>query len=160
MRSVYPISDSNFNGFCRALLDGDADAIVGILQDIMKDASYMHLDEYTYQAVVMTLLTGLRNIYSMKVEPESGNGRADIVLVSKVEGRQNVIIELKRSPDEGSLDSDLDDAIAQIHRRRYYLGMPGKISLLGISFWIKIPRARFEHIDNGPRGTALLRGTE
>ena len=160
MRSVYPISDSSFNEFCRAILDGDADAIVGILQDIMKDASYMHLDEYTYQAVVMTLLTGLRNIYSMKVEPESGNGRADIVLVSKVEGRQNVIIELKRSPDEGSLDSDLDDAMAQIHRRRYYLGMPGKISLLGISFWIKIPRARFEHIDNGPRGTALLRGTE
>ncbi len=156
MREVYPISESAFNDFCKALLNEDVETLIEVLQDIMKDASYMHLDEYTYQAVVMTLMTGLRSIYDVKVEPESGNGRADIILRPKVEYRKCIIIEIKRAQNEESLDTEVEDAISQIHRKRYYLGMPGTVTLLGLAFWIKIPRARFENIDNGPKGTAML----
>ncbi len=156
MRETYPISDSDFSGFCRALLNEDSGTLIGILQDIMKNASYMHLDEYTYQAVAMTLMTGLRSMYDVKVEPESGNGRADIILRPRSEDRRCIIIEIKRAQNEESLGAEVEDAIAQIHRKRYYLGMPGKVTLLGLAFWIKIPRARFEVIDNGPKGTAML----
>ena len=53
-------------------------------------------------------------------------------------------------------DAGLDDAIHQIHKRRYYLGMPGKVVLAGMSVYGKIQKARIEIIDNGPDGTSYI----
>ena len=152
MRTIYPVSDSVFGIIDRSLLNRDADALTSALQKIMKNSSYMHLDEYTYQAVVMILMSGLSDKYDISLESESGIGRIDILLGSKNETRPNVIIEIKKVEKERDLDAGVDKAIAQIHERKYYLGMPGEVTLLGLAFWKKIPKARFECVFNNRDG--------
>ncbi len=156
IREAYPISDSDFNGFNRAVLNGDADTMTAVLQKVMLQSSYMSLAESTYQAVIMTIMHGLSKHYDVRTESEEGNGRVDIILKSRSKGRKNMIFELKVADSEKKLDSEADDAIRQIHRKRYYLGMPGDVVLVGLAFWVKVPRGRIEIIDNGPDGTAML----
>ncbi len=70
--------------------------------------------------------------------------------------RNNLIFESKIAASEEKLDSEVEDAIRQIHKKRYYLGMPGEVVLVGLAFWAKVPKGRIEVIDNGPDGTAML----
>ncbi len=156
IREVYPISDSDFNDFNRAVLDGDADKMTEVLQKVMLQSSYMSLAESTYQAVMMTIMHGLSKRYDVRTESEEGCGRVDIILKSRSRNRKNLIFELKVAASEEKLDSEVDDAIRQIHKKRYYLGMPGEVVLVGLAFWVKVPKGRIEVIDNGPGGTAML----
>ncbi len=156
IREVYPISDSDFNGFNRAVLDGDADKMTEVLQKVMLQSSYMSLAESTYQAVMMTIMHGLSKHYDVRTESEEGCGRVDIILKSRSRNRKNLIFELKVAASEEKLDSEVEDAIRQIHKKRYYLGMPGEVVLVGLAFWVKVPKGRIEVIDNGPGGTAML----
>ena len=55
IRKSYPISDSAFNDFNRAVLEQNADKMTEVLQKIMFSSSYMNLAESTYQAVIMTI---------------------------------------------------------------------------------------------------------
>ncbi len=152
VRKVYPISDSAFNTFNRAVLDGDTKTMTEILQKIMLHSSYMNLSENTYQAVIMTIMHGLSKRYDVRTESEEGFGRVDILLRSKDPCLGNIIFELKVADSEDKLDSAVDEAMEQIHSRRYYLGMLGKVILVGLAFWKKVPRARIEMIDNGHDG--------
>ena len=151
------IDDDSFRNFNRAVLDGDAEAMASIFQDILMEGSYLNLNaENAYGLILMTMLHEVSKWYEVRTEYESGNGRTDIILKPRREGIVPMIFELKKVRSEAELDAGLDDAIAQIHRRRYYLGMPGKVVLAGMSVFGKIPKARIEVIDNGPRGTSYV----
>lgn len=50
------------------------------------------------------------------------------------------------------LYAEVDDAIGQIHRRRCYLGMPERVVLVGMAFFMKVPRVCMELMENGPDG--------
>lgn len=91
-------------------------------------------------------------MYDVRTEHEAGYGRTDITLLSRVKGRPNMIFELKVVDSEDELDAGLEEAMSQIRDRRYYLGMPGRIVLVGISFYSKTPRVGIEVVDNGPDG--------
>ena len=155
------IDDDSFRNFNRAVLDGDAEAMASIFQDILMEGSYLNLNaENAYGLILMTMLHEVSKWYEVRTEYESGNGRTDIILKPRREGIVPMIFELKKVRSEAELDAGLDDAIAQIHRRRYYLGMPGKVVLAGMSVFGKIPKARIEVIDNGPRGTSYVPGSD
>lgn len=156
IRKSYPISDSAFNDFNRAVLEQNADKMTEVLQKIMFSSSYMNLAESTYQAVIMTIMHGLSRTYDVKTESEEGNGRVDIILRSRSNDRPNMIFEIKKADTEERLGTEIDEALAQIHKRRYYLGMPGKVILVGLAFFGKIPKGRIETIDNGTDGTGML----
>ena len=73
---------------------------------------------------------------------QEGYGRTDIVLRPKASGRPNLVFELKVVDSQGQLDSGLDEAMEQIHDRKYYIGMSGKVVLVAMSFWNKVPKVR------------------
>ncbi len=156
LQKLYPVSDSAFDNFNRAVLDGDADTMVSVLQRIVLHSSYMNLAENTYRAVMLTIMHGLSEMYDVSTECGEGGGRIDIILRSRVRGRENMIFEIKAADSEEKLDAKVDEAIRQIRRQRYYQGMPGKVILIGLAFWVKVPKGRVEIIDNGPDGTAML----
>ena len=133
---------ARFNG---AVLDGDADTAADVLGRILCDASYFDLsDETSYELIVLTILHAILGDYEVTSQKEAGNGRADLILISRREGMPHIIIELKVSENEGSLDRDVNDALAQIHSRRYYLGMKGAVIVMGLAFFGKLPKARSE----------------
>lgn len=147
IEDLSPINDDLFLEFNRAVLDCNADAMSRILQDILLDGSYLNLNlENAYELILMTIMHAMTRRFEVKTEYEAGNGRTDIILKPRTEGTVPMIFELKRVRSEDDLDSGLDEAMKQIHSRRYHLGMSGKVVLVGMSFFGKIPKVRVEAI--------------
>ncbi|WP_400239177.1 PD-(D/E)XK nuclease domain-containing protein [Methanomethylophilus alvi] len=148
LSTITPVSDRLFDDFNRAVLEGDADRMTDILQDILLNGSYMNLEkEYAYELILMTVMHSLTRRYDMKTEYESGNGRTDIIMRPRDGGTVPMIFELKRSASEEDLEADADGAISQIHERKYYMGMKGRVVLFGISFWVKVPKVKVEIVE-------------
>ena len=149
MMSVYPVDTDDFALFNRAVLEEDAHTMERTLTRIMSGASYLNLKESTYQAVVMTLVHSLSRRYGVKVEAPAGQGRVDILLSPRNRGDPCIIFELKVAEKEKDLDARVDEAFEQIHDRRYYEGMEGRVVLIGMAFWNKVPKVRIGSVMNG-----------
>ncbi len=141
------VGDELFSRFNNAVLDGDADSMVEALQSVLVDGSYFALrDETSYENILLTMMHGILNGYTVKSEKESGNGRVDLILEPRREGTVPIIIELKIADSADDLTKEVDRAIDQIHDRKYYLGMNGDVILIGLAFWGKIVRGKVQKI--------------
>ncbi len=149
MKSVYPVDTDDFVLFNKAILDEDASAMERTLTRVMAGASYLNLHESTYEAVVMTLIYALSARYRVKVEAPEGQGRVDILLSPKDRGNPFMIMELKVAEKRKDLNAKVDEAFKQIHDRRYYNGMEGRVILIGMAFWKQVPRIRIDSVMNG-----------
>ena len=142
-----PVDTRKFSQFINSVLDCDAEGMTRHLQDILSVGSYYNLStELHYEAVVMTVLYSIISQYDVRSEYEEGNGRVDIIMKPKHGGTIPMIIELKKTDSEDKLESESKDAIKQIHDRKYYLNMHGKVILVGIAFWGKMPKTTIETI--------------
>ena len=138
-----------FSRFNTAVLDGDVEAMEGALQSVLVDGSYFSLkDESSYENIILTMMHGILRGYRVTSQKESGNGRVDLILEPRCEGTVPIIMELKVSESEGSLEDDAAGAIGQIHDRRYYLGMKGDVILIGLAFCGKEVRGQVETISS------------
>ncbi len=146
VRKLNPIKTKDFVSFNQAVLDGDADRMTAVLEKILMDGSYMNLRENAYEMIVMTILHGLAERYDIRTEYEAGYGRTDIILNPRNEGFPCMILELKVVEKKEDLDDGLKEAMDQIHDRKYYLGMSGKVVLVAMSFWNKVPKVRTDII--------------
>ena len=142
------LDSTRFDEFCLAVLDGDVDRMTDMLQFILLGSSYMTgKAEFPYEAVLMTIMRGIVTRYDTRIEREEGNRRVDIIMTPKMEGEPSMIFELKVADSEASLGPEAERALAQIHERKYYLGMTGRVMLYGMSFWGKVPRIKLEVLD-------------
>ena len=143
-----PVDYDAFSMFNRAVLDGDANTMTKELRKILSVGSYYNLiTELHYEAVLMTILYEMIPSYEVRTESEYGNGRVDIILIPKKEGTVPIIIELKKADKEEDLETCAENAVKQIHDRKYYANMHGKVILIGLAFWGKIPKIVIETID-------------
>ncbi|MDO5852917.1 MAG: AAA family ATPase [Thermoplasmata archaeon] len=150
------IPDTIFERFNRAVAEGDADSIASAVQCVLEDSSYYEdlKDERSFELIVLTMLHGQNSRYDIKAQREYGNGRVDIVMIPKRADAVPVIMELKLSPPEGSMDQTLGEALGQIHDRKYYMGMSGRVVLIGMAFFKKTAACRTEvlHLRVPPMG--------
>lgn len=142
-----PLSNRNVINFVRAFIDQDVEGMVSHMENILSYHSYFDLrDEASYTIILMQVLSELISRYDVRTQVESGNGRVDIMLRPMVRGLPPMVIEVKRVKKEKKLGNALDQALEQIHDRRYTMGMEGDVTLMGFAFWGKVPAVRIEHI--------------
>ena len=145
---MVPVDSEVFDKFNIAVLKGDVKDMERSLRHILLGASYLNLtSEYSYQLVLMTMMYSLSRRYDIRTETEEGNGRVDMIMIPKAEGTTPIILELKKVDSENHLDKGLDEAMGQIHEKKYYAGMKGETILIAIAFWGKFPRIRTETVD-------------
>lgn len=145
---MVPVDSEVFDKFNIAVLKGDVKDMERSLRHILLGASYLNLtSEYSYQLVLMTMMYSLSRRYDIRTETEEGNGRVDIIMIPKAEGTTPIILELKKVDSENHLDKGLDEAMGQIHEKKYHAGMKGETILIAIAFWGKFPRIRTETVD-------------
>ena len=148
VENMVPVDSEVFDKFNIAVLKGDVKDMERSLRHILLGASYLNLtSEYSYQLVLMTMMYSLSRRYDIRTETEEGNGRVDIIMIPKAEGTTPIILELKKVDSENHLDKGLDEAMGQIHEKKYYAGMKGETILIAIAFWGKFPRIRTETVD-------------
>ena len=70
--------------------------------------------------------------------------------VVKLKKFPELIMELKTAASEVDLIPGAEGALKQIHDRRYYAGMKGRVQLIGISFWGKVPCVRTDAVNPRP----------
>ncbi len=149
MKAIYPLDTDDYSDFCKAILDEDATKMEKVLVRVMNGASYINLNEATYEAVIMTLTYSLSKTYRVKLEIPEGKGRVDIEFYPKVPDIAPMIFELKVADEEKDLDAKVAEAFRQIHDREYYNGMEGRIILVGMAFWNKVPKIEIGSVMNG-----------
>ncbi len=149
VNEIYLIDTNDFIQFNKGILNEDANAMEESLSRILSAASYLNLKENTYQAVVMTMVHALSNKYRVKVEAPEGQGRVDILLTPKTCGDPFLIMELKVAKNKNDLNACVEDAFKQIHDRKYYDGMEGRVILVAIAFWNKVSKVKIDSVING-----------
>ena len=145
---MVPVDSEVFDKFNIAVLKGDVKDMERSLRHILLGASYLNLtSEYSYQLVLTTMMYSLSRRYDIRTETEEGNGRVDMIMIPKAEGTTPIILELKKIDSEKHLDEGLDEAMGQIHEKKYHAGMKGETILIAIAFWGKFSRIRTETVD-------------
>ena len=148
LNELNPISNGLFTEFIHSVLEGDTYKVTELFQKILMSGSYLNLNaENAYGLILMTILNALADRYHIKTEYEAGNGRTDIMMIPRVGNAVPMIFELKKVDSENRLAEGLDEAMRQIHDRRYYMGMKGRVVLVAMSFFGKIPMTRIDTID-------------
>ena len=147
---IRPITDAGFIEFNQAVLDGDAERMASLLEEFLTTTSYLNLSDKTpenpYEMMVVTLLIGLCERYTVRTEREMGYGRSDIVMIPKVQGDLGIVMELKIAKTSKDMDSGVDEALKQIHDMKYYKELSGEVLLIGVCFHSKQAKARSEII--------------
>ena len=145
----------------RALLSGDADSARRIIQDLLKTYICLHAlanrsrPEIFYETLLSTLLMACdgSEISNLKVEPESGDGYADIAFTS-YGADQAVVIELKVRRTDGSLTEAASEAVRQIEERGYAQKFIDStdvetVTAIGIAFCKRICRINAKLLKGG-----------
>ncbi len=145
------LDTARFSEFCSAVIDGDGPRMEDSLGFILAGSSYMTGGmEFPYEVLLLTMMRGIIRDFDVRMESEEGNGRVDIILKPVTSVRHPIIMELKTAASEVDLIPGAEGALKQIHDRRYYAGMKGRVQLIGISFWGKVPCVRTDAVNPRP----------
>ena len=140
--------------FCTAMLASDAAAVERLLTEYMektisiRDSFVKSLRENFYHGLLIGIF-GYRDGWKATSNKESGDGFSDILIEANEEDlRIGIVLELKYSKTETSLDQDCLGALQQIEDKNYAQellnrGYP-KILKYGIAFYHKKCRVKVE----------------
>jgi hypothetical protein len=138
LNSIHSDASLAFTYLFEGMINADLDMMKEGLDTILCDniPFFVLSKEKDYQLIISAAAMSLLGRYSVKLEKETGNGRADILLIPNRPGLPNIIMELKKTQarkPEGMMKS-AEGAIEQIKEKNYFHGMKGKVLLYGISF--------------------------
>ena len=133
-------SSSKLLSFTDAIKVNDVAAMKDALYELIVMLSSRVLnDEHSYQAFITGMLMNLCGSYEIRADFENGDGYYDIMMTKRKGDSPNIVIELKRSENDGHLENDAKAVLQQIKDRDYAHGLEGKIILYGIAFSGKKP---------------------
>lgn len=136
------IKSENRDDFFKSVLEKDADKINKYIQNRLADTiSYYDEKENYYHGFLAGVLTGFKG-YRVVSNRESGNGRYDLFIKSRIGRNTGIIFEFKISPTEDEMETYADIALQQIEDRNYEQELRNdryqKIIKYGISFCEKL----------------------
>ncbi len=132
IRGWFSGEDVPYNGFIKALLLNDTEAMIEFMEtialttfssfDIAESAAKNDAPERFYHGFVLGLMVELKGSYEITSNRESGFGRYDIMLIPREKGHLDpMVIEFKvRKPKkEASLEETVAAALQQIEDKKY-----------------------------------------
>ena len=120
-------------------VDDFCENVKNLLNDMVSfhDAG-AHRGEVFYHGLTLGLVAGLNELYYVRSNRESGEGRYDIAMFPRDKSHSGVIFELKVSANDTALVSDAKKALQQIDALNYESELQAqgaeKIIKIGISF--------------------------
>ena len=113
---------NNISSMKGALESRDINTIVRILEDVVLNAMSFYDTNKKFENPYQTLLAGffyaLNDYYEMKPNPETGYGRADIVLIPRNRKWPGYVFELKRAKTK-DIQKEAEKALEQIEEKKY-----------------------------------------
>ena len=113
---------NNISSMKGALESKDINTIVRILEDVVLNAMSFYDTNKKFENPYQTLLAGffyaLDDYYEMKPNPETGYGRADIILIPRNKKWAGYVFELKRAKTK-DIQKEAERALEQIEEKKY-----------------------------------------
>ena len=113
---------SNISSMKAALESKDINTIIRILEKVVLNAINFYDTNKKFENSYQTLLAGffyaLDDYYEMKPNPETGYGRADIILIPRNKKWSGYVLELKRAKTK-NLEKEAEKALEQIENKKY-----------------------------------------
>ena len=113
---------SNIASMKAALESKDINTIIRILEKVVLNAISFYDTNKNLENPYQTLLAGffyaLDDYYEMKPNPETGYGRADIILKPRNKKWSGYVLELKRAKTK-NLEKEAEKALEQIEEKKY-----------------------------------------
>ena len=113
---------SNIASMKAALENKDINTIIKILEKVVLNAISFYDTNKNLENPYQTLLAGffyaLDDYYEMKPNPETGYGRADIILKPRNKKWSGYVLELKRAKTK-NLEKEAEKALEQIEEKKY-----------------------------------------
>ena len=144
-------NDELLRRFCTAMLAADAVTVERLLTEYMgktisiRDSFTKSIRENFYHGLLIGIL-GYQDAWKATSNRESGDGFSDILITVEDESQIGMVLELKYSKTEKSLDKDCDDALQQIEDKNYEQELRNqgykKILKYGIAFYHKKCRVK------------------
>ncbi len=108
----------------RAMLSGDVERFEDDLGTLVRQALSYHDTggkdpERVYHAFTLGMLVQFRASHRVESNPESGLGRADVLVLPRKPGKPGVVLEFKRVREHETPDTALASALEQIEARGY-----------------------------------------
>ena len=120
------IETNEYSIFIHSLLEGSAEVFATKLKNYLEvSASFYSTGpknaEVFYNGFMLGLIASISNKYFVETEKESGKGRADLILIPKVNAqyRNAIVIEFKSTRNEDDLRQAADGALEQIKNKNY-----------------------------------------
>lgn len=154
-RSIHSDAELAFGDLFDGMEHGDEKKVRSGMQRILDESIPFILltKEKDYELIVGAAAMSRLGRYTVSLEKESGNGRADIVMIRNSPRYPDIILELKRTRSSRPeiLDARAKEGLDQIKGRSYFRQMEGRVLLWGIAFHGKDFGIAFEEIDRrGP----------
>jgi hypothetical protein len=113
--------------FMKALVSGNDEDVEGLLSDfVMNSLSYLDIKtdevpEQVYKAFVIGLFVTMNEHYIIESEPESGYGRADVLIIPRQKSKTGVVLEFKKlnKRRNETVERAFERARNQIEERQY-----------------------------------------
>jgi Predicted AAA-ATPase/PD-(D/E)XK nuclease superfamily len=112
--------------FVQALFEGDAPTVQEKLEGILLRAISIHdkgkadeQPEKLYHGFILGLLVHFEHQYEVRSNPESGYGRADVLIRPKEPGKPGAVMEFKVKSPNAAMEAVLESAAKQVRERRY-----------------------------------------
>lgn len=144
-------SENSVRVLLNAMLVGQVEIFEQRLSDLVLRAMSFHDlvnpdPERVYHAFVLGLLVLLDTTHQVWSNPESGDGRADVLVIPRQAGGTGVVLEFKKVEKEKEMAAALLDALAQVEENRYRARLveaqAGTIRVYGVVFCGKKVRVR------------------
>jgi hypothetical protein len=135
----------------RHIITCDESGFAGSLEKMIGTVPYqIHINhEYYYHSLLLMWL----RLFGFKVRAEDPNnfGRSDIVweqpgltVIAEIKYSPLPVEKVEKNTVEKKINALLNEALNQIHERRYYNKYSGKILLLGVAFFGRQSGCRME----------------
>ena len=112
----------NISSMKGALESRDVNTVVKILEKVVLNAMSFYDTNKKFENPYQTLLAGffyaLDDYYEMKPNPETGYGRADIILIPRNKKWTGYVFELKRAKTK-DIQKEAEKALEQIEEKKY-----------------------------------------
>jgi hypothetical protein len=123
---THTLDMKSYTHFLKSLTTGDLDSFHHYLSRFLEEST-SHFDvqqkepERVYHSLVLGMIVGLRDRYSLKSNRESGFGRYDVMLIPNDKSKLGIIIEFKTAKDssDDTLKNTAQSALQQIQDKHY-----------------------------------------
>lgn len=147
-------SENSVRILLNAMLAGQVEIFEQRLNDLLVRAMSFHDlvnpdPERVYHAFILGLLVLLDTSHRVWSNPESGDGRADALVIPRQAGGTGVVLEFKKVEKVREMAAGLEDALQQVEENRYRTRLveaqAGKIYVYGLVFCGKKVRVGAGH---------------